>query len=118
MATARELVRCALDEWGVDWLVDDAAVVTSELVTNSLNAEPRRIVFTIDHERRAGTVHITVWDDASGAPELREPDYVSQSGRGLHIVNGLSAEWGWERAEGLGGKYVWAKLGPKPEDPA
>jgi hypothetical protein len=41
----------------------------------------------------AGNPAIEVHDGSPGRPVLRDPDFVSQRGRGLHIVDALSEAW-------------------------
>ena len=52
---------------------------------------------------------LAVIDASDDAPTPRQPDWVRESGRGLQIVNALSAVWGWSPIEGHG-KAVWAVL--------
>jgi hypothetical protein len=68
-----------------------------------------------------GTRHLlcVVTDPCQRSPVLQEPDYISETGRGLHVVASLSDRWGWLPLGGSG-KAVWATLGrPVPgPDPA
>ena len=43
-------------------------------------------------------------------PARRETAAQDEAGRGLLIIETLSADWGWYRQHG--GKLVWALLGP------
>jgi anti-sigma regulatory factor (Ser/Thr protein kinase) len=115
---ARDFARETLQAWGLAWLCDDVATVVSELVTNALNhgmscglppaalspwARPIQLTLT------AQLAHVLcqVRDPGGGAPVLREPDYLRESGRGLHVVESCSERWGWGRLDG-GGKVIWA----------
>jgi two-component sensor histidine kinase len=93
-------------------LVDDAAVVVAELATNAINAGATAIIVLIAYERPVNRVHIAVWDDAPGKPELKEPDYEAEHGRGLHLVEALATGWGCDFA--ATGKIVWADLATPP----
>jgi hypothetical protein len=48
-----------------------------------------------------------VIDQGSALPLRREPDYIAETGRGLHIVDSFSTRWGWTRLTPIG-KIVWA----------
>lgn len=100
----------------------DAIVVVSELVTNALrHARPlhtdgtdgtgRREPFEVILSGGPGGLLCAVTDPCDRTPVLLEPDYASETGRGLHVVASLSDAWGWLPL-GDGGKAVWATLGP------
>ncbi|MFB4319027.1 ATP-binding protein [Actinomadura sp. 21ATH] len=47
-----------------------------------------------------------IMDASPEAPRRKEPDYIAETGRGLHLVESFSIRWGWC---GLPqGKVVWA----------
>ncbi|BFV60310.1 ATP-binding protein [Kitasatospora sp. CMC57] len=48
-----------------------------------------------------------VSDPSTRGPVAREPDFVAESGRGLHLVDSFSRAWGWHPLAGAG-KVVWA----------
>jgi anti-sigma regulatory factor (Ser/Thr protein kinase) len=110
---ARHFTTATLESWGLDALCDDVALVVSELVTNALRhslpprlAEaPGPIRLRLQHE--TSFVLCGVLDTGSEAPRRREPDFIAETGRGLHIVESFSATWGWTPLED-GGKIVWA----------
>lgn len=85
----------------------------SELVTNAITvsrtANPTRPIglrLTISTD----SVLAEVWDhDAEHAPIRKEPDFISESGRGLNIVGELADGWGWFPLQS--GKTVWARIG-------
>lgn len=81
-------------------------MVVSELVTNAIRADASTIQLEVG--RVGGLFRITVIDDAHGTPKLAEPDPTAPAGRGLRIVDALSARWGVEPAGT--GKRVWAEL--------
>ncbi|MCW2883657.1 MAG: hypothetical protein QOE54_3242 [Streptosporangiaceae bacterium] len=110
---ARHFTTATLENWGLGALCDDVALVVSELVTNALRhslpprlAEaPGPIGLRLQHE--ASFVLCGVLDTGTAAPRRREPDFIAETGRGLHIVESFSATWGWMPLDG-GGKVVWA----------
>ncbi|MBE7162931.1 MAG: ATP-binding protein [Williamsia herbipolensis] len=90
-----------------DVVLDDLRLIVTELVSNAVrHGRPDYALRMID--RDAG-IDVAVLDHAEGEPVKRAPSSVDGSGRGLHLVEALSDEWGVERAPG-GGKYVWATL--------
>ena len=103
---ARNFVARILPAWGLDALVPWAALVVSELVTNSTIHAGTDIVLSVAWNLDA--LRLTVRDECPDLPR----QWYSQSdlnGRGLSIVSGLS------RADGFlptadGGKVVWAVL--------
>jgi hypothetical protein len=56
------------------------------------------------------SVVISVWDGSEGTPHLQEPLPDEAHGRGLCLVESLSAECGLYRLEGATGKVVWARV--------
>jgi anti-sigma regulatory factor (Ser/Thr protein kinase) len=95
--------------------VDDALMVVSELVTNSVQHGPGgSIGLTLELE--GDELTITVID--GGAPKdplaAREANDSKESGRGLAIVEALSIRWGTTPTEA--GTTVWAVL-PTPGNP-
>jgi hypothetical protein len=111
--TAREFCVAHLnDEAGdvatgdLDVLAGDAAIVVSELVTNAIRAGAATIRLEVG--RSGDAFRIAVADDAAGVPILAEADPTAEGGRGLHIVNALSTQWGVEPGEW--GKRVWADV--------
>jgi anti-sigma regulatory factor (Ser/Thr protein kinase) len=107
---ARHVTKATLSEWCLNEFYEDAAVVVSELVTNAIRYGLRcqsqdimRLVL-VRYERRLVCM---VTDPADNAPRVLEPDYVAETGRGLHIIEAISRAWGWTPLLG-GGKAVWA----------
>lgn len=105
---ARRRVGEVLRGWGLTALEYDAALCVSELVTNALNCGASDIRVLV--ERHAPDVlEVAVWDDGPGCPELQNPDESCETGRGLGIVQALSASWG-KHGSAEGGKTVWARF--------
>jgi anti-sigma regulatory factor (Ser/Thr protein kinase) len=124
-ATAPHRARTAITEvltaWGMLYLAGDATQVTSELVANAVaasargaggggggGAKPAPVTLTISSTD--GELCIRVWDPAPTPPPRTQQDLGTwtERGRGLLIVEGLSALWGWY--PGPTGKYVWSVL--------
>ncbi len=88
-------------------VTDDATIIASELVTNSVNAGSGRIRIMLSVHR--DHLRLTVRDDADGHPQQRSAGPEDPRGRGLAITALLARAWGIEPA--TGGKQVWAELG-------
>jgi anti-sigma regulatory factor (Ser/Thr protein kinase) len=112
---ARFHVRAAFVFHDLGQLADDAAVITSELVTNAVQHAccdvTETIGVTIARAEDPDAVIIAVSDPSPHAPVMHIAPPGSERGRGLQIVESLSAHWGW-RAEPRG-KAVFAILADK-----
>jgi hypothetical protein len=58
------------------------------------------------HLEDSGAVVVIVTDPSPHPPVKRDPADLAEHGRGLHVVEGLSARWGWTPYEP--GKAVYA----------
>lgn len=119
-ATCRSIIRAALRLRCLGELADDAATVVSEIASNAVRAMKDKeaagylggdvpvIVLALRWYSRG--VRIELWDQAPGLPQMKEPDWTAESGRGLFLVDQITdGRWGY-RAAGSG-KCVWAELG-------
>ncbi|GIE36375.1 hypothetical protein Ait01nite_094200 [Actinoplanes italicus] len=105
-AAARRAVAAVLEGWGfhdADWL-DAAAVVVSELVTNAVRHGGGCV--SLQLEAHGGRVIVSVADGSSVVPRRRDPDGVG--GRGMALIEALSAGWTVENYQG--GKRVRVEL--------
>jgi anti-sigma regulatory factor (Ser/Thr protein kinase) len=89
-----------------DDLVADAALTVSELVTNCVRADAHEVTVTLVAHR--GDLVLAVTDDAPGLPSRVTATPGMTSGRGLQIVESITAEWGVDPAEGS--KTVWGRF--------
>jgi len=87
-------------------LVADAALATTELVTNALVHGRPPIELRLRLE--STDVLIEVRDRATYQPRKRRPDQTDEHGRGLQIVAALASRWGTRPTEH--GKAVWCVL--------
>jgi PAS domain S-box-containing protein len=120
VAVARAFVRDTLHGWGFADVVDDAVVLTSELVTNAVvHAGTAADVTCLRYET---AVRVEVADhypereipmQQTRGRQYRDPD--SEGGRGLLLCAALAARWGVEYTGS--GKKVWFQL-DLPERPA
>lgn len=109
-ADARRVVRAALQTCG-EAVVDDALLLTSEVVTNAMlhaGAVDTQLVIVLGD----GTVRIEVDDPSSDRPCARhhdaDVDFVP-GGYGVSIVDTIARSWGVEPHDG-DGKTVWFEL--------
>ncbi|MFD8379810.1 ATP-binding protein [Streptomyces sp. NPDC059679] len=88
---ARKLVRAALAAWGQEDLIDDAALVISELVSNAVNharLESIRVVVTRPSEN---FIRLGVVDRSRSVPLMRtDSNGDNTRGRGLLLVEALT----------------------------
>jgi hypothetical protein len=88
-----------------------AAVMVSELATNSFRHAASRFVVRI--EQFADEVRVSVEDTGPGTPAVQSPSPSDSTGRGLQIVAALSTRWGVvPTVDGLG-KRVWFTIGTR-----
>lgn len=107
---ARRLLVRQLDAWELSALADVAELVVSELVTNAVRhaREPRGRLIATRFERLEHGVRIEVHDANDDKPEPRQASPDASSGRGLTLVDALTAgRWGTTSRDGVG-KLVWA----------
>lgn len=109
---ARRHVRDALGWHGLGEFAQDAAIITSELVANAVQhacedgTKTIRVILT--HAGTPAAVTVAVSDSSPQVPARRATPAGSEQGRGLQIVEALSARWGWWYEDG--GKAVFAVL--------
>ena len=102
---ARRDIAAYLDEQGLAQLVPIAALLVSELVTNSLIHAGGAIGVRARLVQQA--LHVEVDDRSPELPSRREPDV---GGRGLRIVDALATEWGVVVLRDNQGKSTWFEL--------
>ncbi|MER6288015.1 ATP-binding protein [Streptomyces sviceus] len=106
---ARTAVRNRLTAWKLDGLADIAALLVSELVTNSLRHATGPIgVRLVRPEGVDGVLLVEVSDPLPDPPRARVADLDDESGRGLQLVAHAADRWGTR--PGVAGKTVWFEL--------
>lgn len=104
---ARHFVATTLRGWHRHGMLDDAAVVITELATNAVVHARSNFVVTIT-PGDDGVVRLVVADGSPVAPAPGRADPGATSGRGLALVAALTTRWGHD-VRGSG-KEVWAEL--------
>lgn len=110
---AREHVARLVLVHGLDALLDDTELVTSEIVTNAItHGSPIGLAVLLKVAVTTDSVRVSVLDYSDEVPVLRElPPDSAQSGRGLHLIDGLAKSWGCHACHADGfAKAVWAQL--------
>ena len=120
---ARLHTKLILWEWGMQAIADAVELVVSELFTNALMASnelagvrfPRRAVSGIPPVRLwlacdRRKVLIEVWDASTDLPVCQDLQPEAEGGRGLQLVEAMSADWGFYASAGCSGKMVWATV--------
>ena len=88
---ARRFVLGALDEWGLDGLRDTAALLISELVTNSVLHARTEVEVSV--ARLHDGVSIEVKDGSRRAPLRRMQYDEATTGRGVELLEQLAGSW-------------------------
>jgi anti-sigma regulatory factor (Ser/Thr protein kinase) len=86
-------------------VVDEIAVMVSELATNCVRHTDGEFRVRVEHDARR--VRIEVTDRGAGMPTLRVPPASEPSGRGLRIVRELADSYGVQPLPDPPGKTVW-----------
>jgi anti-sigma regulatory factor (Ser/Thr protein kinase) len=106
---ARFYVRAALSYHDLGGYTEDAEMVASELVTNAVtHAGGRSVGLEMTCMQGGSTLAIVVTDSCPLPPVKRDSVEGAEHGRGLHLVQALSARWGWRPQDP--GKAVFAIL--------
>jgi hypothetical protein len=128
VSCSRVFTKLTLTRWGATFIVDDALLVVSELVTNAVQAtgitDPHPRWSELGELNLVGvnllgfdaSIVIEVWDCDPHPPIMKSEDLYAESGRGLHLVAQVAQRWGSYPTRG--GKVVWADLSLYPKEEA
>ncbi|MGI5211450.1 SpoIIE family protein phosphatase [Plantactinospora sp. CA-290183] len=117
-AAARALVRSVLAEAGMDELLNEALLLTTELSTNAVEHARTELDIEVVADDTGLTVTVTDFaagpiDDVTARPrnDLTDIGEVSERGRGLLLVDHFASRWGTTHQPS--GKGVWFRLDRK-----
>lgn len=105
----RRFVDDALARWGCQHLVEDARLLTSELITNAIVHVHSEVLLVVALDQDVVRVEVHDRDDTELPLIPGQPGPEDRGGRGLLIVDALADRWGTEREST--GKYVWFETG-------
>ncbi|MFI2779829.1 ATP-binding protein [Streptomyces sp. ALB3] len=111
VAGARRLTRARLADWRLTGDTYDAAVlIVSELVTNAVvHTASARVVCELRCDESRLRVSVQDQGRQPGGPRL-SLTAEGEHGRGLLLVDSMSAAWGSHAAGNHSGRVVWAEL--------
>jgi hypothetical protein len=93
--------------------VQDALLLTSELVTNAVTHTDGGSELHASYDPMGGRVRVEVADTSSIVPTIRKTDGSSSlGGRGLRVIDTVATRWGTILLPT--GKSVWFELGERP----
>jgi anti-sigma regulatory factor (Ser/Thr protein kinase) len=102
-ALAREFLRDSTCAEHHSAVVEDAVLLVSELVTNSVLHGGPPVVVAVDCDE--ATLQVRVRDGSPALPARRDAAQGDENGRGLALVAEMSADWGVDTEKD--GKHVW-----------
>lgn len=113
VADARRFLSSVLSpaELGSAAFIEVAELLTSELVSNAVLHARTSFDVCIDVVEIEDGVLISVIDHSPVLPVLRQPDLEAPGGRGMLLVDRLSAAWGV--VAGDASKRVWCRVVPQ-----
>ncbi|WP_405947452.1 ATP-binding protein [Streptomyces prunicolor] len=110
-AAARQVVREQLTAWGYPEFADAATLCVTEMLANvhrHVKSPECKLHLRVLPE---GGVRVAV---ADRSPELpvwyTEPDWDTESGRGIFLIASVAGQWGVTPRQGRRGKQVWAEF--------
>ncbi|MET8246181.1 ATP-binding protein [Streptomyces sp. NPDC005202] len=110
-AEVRLLRRAALTQlsrWGMPVAAEEAELLVTELATNVVKHVGEGASATLILEWRGQRLRFEVHDKSGTMPSLKTPGCGKESGRGLHLLAALAADWGTVLT--ASGKAVWCEI--------
>lgn len=109
---ARGFVAETLRSWGLVSVLNDAKLLTSELVTNGVLHARTSLVLTVARDDERGVVRVSVRDESAAVPRRRTYSPLASTGRGLNMIGAASKAHGVETSDA--GKVVWFEIEVSP----
>lgn len=106
VSQARRFLRDVLEEWEVAGFDLAAPQVLTELVTNA--ALHARSAYTVHFRVEPDGLLVEVTDSSPALPQARHYGTGATTGRGIALVEALSAAWGVQSSPT--GKTVWCRV--------
>ncbi|MBL1099668.1 ATP-binding protein [Streptomyces coffeae] len=114
LAEVRRAVGARLRLWGREELITAAAMCVTELLSNvHKHAASPECVLTLEDHRHG--ICAAVSDTESALPVVKEPDFLSESGRGMFLLSKTAHAWGTDLTPT--GKTVWFTLHAEAVEP-
>jgi hypothetical protein len=88
----RRFIVQVLTDWQCDGLVDAAALLASEVITNAVLHARTALTVTIQRVE-ADAVHVEVSDGSPYLPRRRPADEDATTGRGVRLLDALASSW-------------------------
>lgn len=96
-----------LSSWGLADSVDDVVLLLSELATNAIRyGDGDRALLLISYIEDRCAVRVEIVEASSTPATVKEPDAVSENGRGMFIVDAYASDWG----VGHNGSSTWFEV--------
>jgi anti-sigma regulatory factor (Ser/Thr protein kinase) len=109
VACGRLHARNILYEWKLGDTAQDAEILASELLTNSVKASYQQgTPVCLRLLAGPGQLLIEAWDQIPDPPRPQQAAYGDESGRGLNVIEAIASRWGYYWAGEW--KVVWAEL--------
>lgn len=108
--TARHVVVEVLRAWAVPHDLDDAALLTTELVSNVLDHVGGEATLTVEVQSSEDWLRIGVVDGSAVPPVVQQLDRDRPRGRGLRMLQLVASRWGSDEVGD--GKRIWFELAP------
>lgn len=102
----RRLCTAKLQLWGMHGLVENAQLLTSELVTNALRHGDGSSDVVVRFVITTHAAVIIVDDGSPGAARVRQAGEDDEAGRGMLLVSALATQWGVSPS----GATTWCSL--------
>jgi anti-sigma regulatory factor (Ser/Thr protein kinase) len=109
----RRIAAAELKHRGLDAVIGDALLISSELLTNAL-LHSGTTEITLNLAVRGGCLRITVIDGMPGRAERRKVDDEAETGRGLGLVEALAEQSGGAWGTSEDGAATWCSLRVPP----
>ncbi|MFJ9343792.1 ATP-binding protein [Streptomyces sp. NPDC101733] len=108
----RRITEARLNLLGLERLADGLLLIVSEIVTNAVEYAghdgPGSV--TVTQRLAGGRLRIEVTDTGHGLPKAKAPSTTEENGRGLHLVDSLTAELGGQWGFDPGQRTTWIDL--------